>query len=158
MTLTLNPVIIQQYVPVIYAGSLKPISLAIMLADRIWLSHVAFDCGDHVIEARGGHGVVKTDIEDFLLRYGWVKRGLYPTAVHPDDCIAKARSLIGFDYDEDLIIRMGIGIEGSVDKEPDKYICSEFIAACTQTPNPEYWHRYRVRDALRHTTFNKPQE
>lgn len=84
--------IIQQYVPVIYAGSLKPISLAIMAADRVRYSHVAFDCGDHVIEARGGHGVVNTPIEEFLLRYGWVKHGLYPTAVHPDDCLARAQS------------------------------------------------------------------
>jgi len=145
--------IIQQYVPVIYAGSLKPISLTIMAADRIWFSHVAFDCVDHVVEARGGHGVVKTPIEDFLLRYGWVKRGLYPTAVHPDDCMAKARSLIGFDYDEELIVRMGIGIDHEVDKEPNKYICSELIATCTQTPNPAYWHRYRIRDAYRHTIF-----
>lgn len=145
--------IIQQYVPVIYAGSLKPISLAIMAADRVLYSHVAFDCGNHVIEARGGHGVVETSIEDFLLRYGWVKRGLYPTAVSPEDCIAHARSLIGCDYDEELIIRMGIGLDHEVDLEPSKLICTELIATCSQTPNPKYWHRYRVRDALRHTIF-----
>jgi hypothetical protein len=145
--------IIQQYTPVIYAGSLKPISLGIMLSDRLWYSHVAFDCGDHVIEARGGHGVIQTDIEDFLLRYGWIKRGLYPTAVHPDDCIAHARSLIGSDYDEGQIIRMAIGNETEVDLEPSKLICTELIAACSRTPNPKYWHRYRVRDAYRHTVF-----
>jgi hypothetical protein len=145
--------IIQQYVPVIYAGSLKPISLGIMVADRIWFSHVAFDCVDHVLEARGGHGVVETPIEEFLLRYGWVKRGLYPTAVHPDDCMAKARSLIGYDYDEQQIFRMAVGSETEVDLEPKKLICTEYIATCTQTPNPAYWHRYRIRDAYRHTIF-----
>lgn len=145
--------IIQQYVPVIYAGSLKPISLVIMAADRVSYSHVAFDCGNHVIEARGGYGVVETPIEDFLLRYGWVKRGLYPTAVHPEDCIAHARSLKGCDYDEELIIRMGVGLDHVVDKEPYKFICTEIIATCTKTPNPKYWHRYRIRDALRHTLF-----
>lgn len=145
--------IIQQYVPVIYAGSLKPISLAIMAADRVRYSHVAFDLGSHVIEARGGHGVVETSIEEFLLRYGWVKRGLYPTAVHPDDCIAHARSLKGCDYDEQQIFRMAVGNETEVDLEPHKLICTELIATCSQTPNPKYWHRYRVRDALRHTIF-----
>ena len=150
-----SPSVIQQYVPVIYAGSLKPISLAVMAADRVWYSHVAFDLGCHVIEARGGHGVVETSIEDFLLRYGWVKRGLYPTAVHPDDCIAHARSLIGLDYDEELIIRMGIGLDHEVDLEPHKLICTELIATCTKTPNPKYWHRYRVRDAYRHTKFDE---
>ena len=146
--------IIQQYVPVIYAGSLKPISLAIMAADRVWYSHVAFDLGSHVIEARGGHGVVETSIEDFLLRYGWIRRGLYPTAVHPDDCIAHARSLVGCDYDEQQIFRMAVGNETEVDLDPSKYICTELIAATTKTPNPKYWHRYRIRDAYRHTLFN----
>lgn len=145
--------IIQQYVPVIYAGSLKPISLAIMAADRVRYSHVAFDLGSHVIEARGGHGVVETSIEDFLLRYGWIKRGFYPTAVNPDDCIARARGLVGCDYDEKQIFRMAVGNETEVDLEPHKLICTELIATCSQTPNPKYWHRYRVRDALRHTIF-----
>lgn len=140
-------------VPVIFAGSLKPISVAIMLREWFWCSHVAFDLGDHVIEARGGKGVVETSMEDFLLRYGWVKRGLYASMVPPEQVIEKAKSLIGFDYDEQVLIDIGLGIAGPVDKEPHKFICTELIAACTQTPNPTFWHRYRVKDAYRHTLF-----
>jgi len=139
--------------PVIYAGSLRPISLAIMFSEWLLYSHVAFDCGDHVIEARGGHGVVETPMEEFLLRYGWVKRGLYQSAVPHEQVIAKARSLIGHDYDEEMILHLGIGIAGETDKHPNKYICTELIAACTETPNPQFWHRYRVKDAYKHTKF-----
>lgn len=143
-------------VPVIFAGSFMPISLAIMAVERLPFSHVAFDCGDHVIEARGGHGVCITSMQDFLLRYSWVKRGQYPSFVPSEVAISKARSLVGLDYDEELIIRMGVGLDDDIDKEPHKFICTELIAACTQTPNPAYWHRYRVRDAYRHTTFQTP--
>jgi|GEM_PF-1710270 len=143
--------------PVIYAGSFKPISLGIMVRELFWFSHVVIDCGKSVIEARGGVGVVETPIEDFLLRYSWIKRGLYSSAVPVEQAIANARRMIGTDYDDEVLIRIGLGFDDHIDRTPHAVICTELLACCTKTPNPEYWHRYRVKDAYKHTQFLKAE-
>ena len=139
--------------PVIYAGSFKPISLGIMARELFWYSHVGIDCGQTVIEARGGIGVVETPIEEFFLRYSWIKRGLYTSAVPPEQAIATARGLIGTDYDEAVLLRIGLGFDDHIDRAPEAVICTELLACCTQSPNQKYWHRYRIKDAYKHTHF-----
>ena len=141
--------------PVIYGRNYTPGSTLLRLKMWCVFSHVGIIDGDHVIEARGFHGVVRTPIHEFKARYTAWATGEYLIDCHPLDAIERARSKIGAGYDWSAIF--GIGLRTGWDNA-QRFICSELLAWAGQGVNPKLTGRYDVADALKHTFISLTSE
>ncbi|WP_229681103.1 hypothetical protein [Alteromonas lipolytica] len=92
----------------------------------------------HVIEAKGGAGVLVSDIADFSARYHSIEYRQI------DGDLNRARSLIGKPFDNK-------GIKGvffrSFNHCPESWFCSELVAYCT-TFIPDEYSQYQTPETL----------
>lgn len=137
---------------VIYGRNHTPGSTLLRLKMWCIFSHVGIIDGDHVIEARGFHGVVRTPINEFKARYTAWAAGEYLIDCAPDEAIERARSKIGAGYDWFAIF--GIGFRTGWD-DAQRYICSELLAWSGKGVNQSLTGRYDVSDALKHTIIHQ---
>lgn len=128
-----------QTIPVIFGANDDLISLAIRLRTWSRYPHVAAVMPDkrYIIEARGGHGVIKTPYHEFKSRY---KRTLetHMPVVNAEQAYEFLHSKLGADYDYEAFWGMGFRLNLN-DKE--KYVCSELLAEAGGIIHQDYWHK-----------------
>lgn len=119
---------------VIFASNRSLISRIIQFRTGSKWSHIAILDNDdqHVIEARGGHGVERNHILHFLARYNDIEYRYIPGDID------KAKQHIGKPFDER-------GIRGILFRTfnhcPDSWFCSELVAhAATHIPDEHAQH------------------
>jgi len=95
-------------------------------------SHVGIIDGEYVIEAIGGRGVAKTELEAFKLRYD------ENCIRHIAGDVEKARALIGKDFDQ-----RGLwgGLLHMRVQDPNKWFCSELVAYAADAFYDEFAHK-----------------
>jgi hypothetical protein len=115
-----------EHLDVIYGRSYLPISIAIQLRTWCLWSHVGIllPDGAHVLEARGGMGVVLTRLEDFKWRYRETMTG-YIHCESVQKALEYAWSRHGRDYDRKAFWGIGLGVNLH---DSEAYQCAELVA------------------------------
>jgi uncharacterized protein YycO len=125
--------------PVVYSRT-SAIGSLLIRAAQWWApwSHAAIVDGDGVIEARAGHGVVRTPMADFLARCSAVE---HVQIACPDAAAALtfARSQIGKGYD--YLAYIGF-IARTDDEDRTRWECCELVEAALLAGGRQ---RFRVR-------------
>lgn len=134
---------------VIFGANNSWISRIIRLVTGSKWSHVAIldndDC--HVIEARGGYGVQRNNVLDFLGRYELVEYRFLPGDIE------KARKLIGKPFDNK-------GVKGILFRNfehcPDSWFCSELVAHAANFV-PDFFAHKHTPESLYNLTTRLPE-
>lgn len=114
-----------QTIKVIFARNNKPISLLIRLVTWSRWSHCAVVDGNHVIEAKGGCGVVYTSLTDFKKRYTDYAFADMPVIDSEREALNRAVREIGKGYD--LKALFGILFRTGWECN-ESWFCSEHVA------------------------------
>lgn len=153
-------------ITLIFGGSFHYISLLVMIKGWFGYSHVALLMPDGVtvIEAQGGVGVVRTDIDDFKARYRW-----WCVAKMPCLSVDRAYELANHyadaetPYDEHLTFYQAFGL--FLDNK-NKLNCSEKTAIVSGlyradsakyvTPKSVFRHCIEIVESFSRFKFRKP--
>lgn len=131
-----------QYVNLIYSKSNHPISIIIRLVTWSRWSHVGIIDGDHVIEAKGGKGVIRTPIDEFKAAGTDWEIAKAPV-LNTESALEEARSYLGAKYDWWAIF--GIWLRTGWDRT-EHWVCSELYAQVSKIIRHDRISRFTPED------------
>lgn len=135
---------------VIYGRNWLPFSIAIRLVTWSRWSHcgIVSECGQYVYESTFMRGVVLTSISEFKSRYHKTHEGFMP-CMSTDDAYAIAKNCIGNKYDRLAVF--GILFKTGWN-DAAKFLCSEFVAYCSQLYRKDRLSRITPEDCYKITS------